>query len=185
MFVNSDDFEKKIISQNSFRNFVSLIPSKVSFSNSARPDIKDMSLFKENYANGSIKNLNTIDAFGWTFLHYAAVRNNSEAIDFLVKHGANMEIKTNDGQTPLYLATIMENIDAVQTLVNLGANIDTRDDSGDHLLYIVKHKHNQKLAEVLKLEEMKAKINFEENPKFEKWYEQKIMGLIKSSNFRD
>ncbi|MCR5506806.1 MAG: ankyrin repeat domain-containing protein [bacterium] len=167
-----------------FKTFVSLIPSNVSFSTSARSDVKDMSLFKKNFENGNIKDINASDVNGWTFLHYAAIRDNSEAIRFLVNHGANMELKTSEEKTPLYLAAIMENIEAVKTLVELGANIDVRDSLGNHLLYNVEHKHNDKLKEILKLEEMKKVININENPKFERIYKQNLLKLMKENKLR-
>lgn len=46
----------------------------------------------------------TRDAGGNTPLHYAARYNHAGMINWLVKHGANVNIQNNHGQTPLHYA---------------------------------------------------------------------------------
>lgn len=54
----------------------------------------------ESGANAKIKDHN-----GWTALHEAVLAlNNQEVIELLLKYGAEINAKTNDGHTPLKLA---------------------------------------------------------------------------------
>ena len=149
----------------SFRYITSLIPAKTNFSNSAKADVKDMSQFENALKTGLVKNINASDDLGWTFLHYASARNNPEAIDFLVKNGANTEIKNSDGETPLFIATVLESVDAIKSLVKMGANVDIRNSLGDHILYIVDHMKNQEVKNALQLELRKKTIDIYSNPK--------------------
>ncbi len=149
----------------SFRSLVSLIPSYTSFSNSARTDLTDLSLFEKAFYSGAIKNINMADELGWTFLHYAAARNNAEAVKFLIQKGAKKEITNSDGDTPLLVATVLESVAAIKALVAYGANVDVRNESGDHLLYIVDHMRNQAVKDALQLEERKKFIDIYSNPK--------------------
>ena len=105
-YANNIEFTNETAKTVSFRSIVSLIPSKTNFSSSARADLKDLSQFKNAINNGTIK-INAKDELDWTFLHYAAARNNAEAIEFLIKKGAKTEITNSDGETPLFIATIL------------------------------------------------------------------------------
>lgn len=114
------------------------------------------------------KYLNVTDGYGWSLLHYAAARNNPEAIKLLVKYGADTEIKDSDGQTPLYTAVVSNYVDSVKALVESGANVDTVDNLGDHLLYIASIKKNPELDRVLSIEERKKNIDIYRNEKLER-----------------
>lgn len=45
-------------------------------------------------------NMDVQDEYGWTALHYASREGQLEAVQFLLKKGANIEIKNNKGETP-------------------------------------------------------------------------------------
>ena len=167
------DFKKEQntpIEKDFFKYGVSLIPANVTYAHSARNDVHDMSLFEKALNDKIIKDINASDNLGWTFLHYAAARNNPDAIDFLVKHGADIELKNRESETALYLATIMENIDAIKELVKLGANIDTRNSIGNHVLFIVEHLRNNEIKNILQLEKNKETMDIYNNPKFDNLY---------------
>ncbi len=161
----------KIRDNSLFKSAVSLIPTKVTFANTAKTDVVDMSLFEKNLNNGLISDINASDDLKWTFLHYAAARNNPEAIKFLVEHGANMEKKNDEGETPLFVATVMENLAAIKALVQLGANINVKNNFGTHLLFLAEKIKNVDINNVLNLEENKKIINIYDNPKFTKIYD--------------
>ena len=48
--------------------------------------------------------INKQNNYGWAALHYAAFYNYEEMLDYLIEHGANLNIKTNKEKTPLNLA---------------------------------------------------------------------------------
>jgi len=166
--------------KNAFRYAVSLIPAQTQFANSARSDVHDMSMFEAGLKNGTIKNINASDDLGWTFLHYAAARNNADAIKFLINHGADMEQKNREDKTPLFIATIMENLDAIKELVKFGANCDVRDVDGYHLLFVAEKKKMKEISDILQIDARKETVDIYENPKFEKMYRIELQKTLQS-----
>ena len=79
---------------------------------------------------------NATDSDGWTPLHYAAERNDTECIAVLLAAGADMSIKDNDGRTPFHLAVICLSISAAQALREAGCStqIDFSDDDLSHIV---------------------------------------------------
>ena len=61
-------------------------------------------------------------------LHCAAASGKTETIKFLVKHGAKINQKNFDGETPLHLAAQNNQKEAAVTLIQLNADVDIRDD---------------------------------------------------------
>ncbi|RZC27648.1 ankyrin repeat domain-containing protein 40 [Asbolus verrucosus] len=59
-----------------------------------------LALLSENLDINSKNSIN-----GWTALHWAAKRGNSEVADILINHGANTKIENNKGETPAHLCT--------------------------------------------------------------------------------
>ncbi len=163
------NYENKDTKNNPFRIFSSLIPNAQSmFATSARVDVLDMSEFDKNVKSGAIK-INDADPRGWSYLHYAAARDNAEAIEYLLKHGANIEAKTYDGRTPLYLSVVLENLTAIKTLLKFGANVDVRDIDGYHLLAFAERR-SQEIKDILDIDAWKKEIDIYANPKFDRLY---------------
>lgn len=163
------NYENKDTKNNSFRTFSSLIPNAQSmFATSARDDVLDMSEFDKNVKSGAIK-INDADPHGWSYLHYAAARDNAEAIEYLLKHGANIEAKTDDERTPLYLSVVLGNLTAIKTLLKFGANVDVRDIDGYHLLTFAERR-SQEIKDILDIDAWKKEIDIYANPKFDKLY---------------
>ena len=79
---------------------------------------------------------NATDSDGWTPLHYAAERNDTECIAVLLEAGADMSIKDNDGRTPFHLAVICLSISAAQALREAGCStqIDFSDYDLSHIV---------------------------------------------------
>ena len=48
-------------------------------------------------------------------------------VEDLVRYGANIDLRQNEGATPVYLATYFGQLEVVETLVNLGANVQIKD----------------------------------------------------------
>jgi uncharacterized protein len=77
----------------------------------------------------------------WTLLHAAVEFRRSDAIRFLVKHGANVNAEDYHGWTPLHLAVDADidqahqmereiELTTVTTLIELGADLTAQDDRG-------------------------------------------------------
>ena len=66
--------------------------------------------------------VNKPDRYGRTPLHFAAASNNVEALEWLLGHGAEMELKTlEECQTPLHYAARHDSIEAMKALLKKGS----------------------------------------------------------------
>jgi hypothetical protein len=55
-------------------------------------------------------------------------------IELLVRHGADLELRSTGGETPLWSHAAHGNVDAVRALVELGADVNARDERGESVL---------------------------------------------------
>jgi len=62
--------------------------------------------FASRYPNGT--EVNALGADRWTPLHRAAVNGNIDIVKLLLEHGADVNAKTNDGETPIDCADTAE-----------------------------------------------------------------------------
>lgn len=152
-----------------FLENISLIPKDVNniMHTTFKETEKTSTKFLEILNNGEI-NVNEADVYGWSYLHYAAVRNNSEIIEALLAKGADIEARNIDMETPLFLAVHFENIEAVRTLLKHNANKDVVNKLGNHLLYIAKRLRNKDINSVLNLETEEKVIDIYKNEVIEK-----------------
>ncbi|MDR3285711.1 MAG: ankyrin repeat domain-containing protein [Holosporales bacterium] len=67
---------------------------------------------------------------GWTPLHIAAARGDTEVVQVLVGAGANKEARDRNGFTPLHIAAARGNTEVVQVLVDAGANEEAKNNIG-------------------------------------------------------
>ncbi|NLF98123.1 MAG: hypothetical protein GX569_15430 [Candidatus Riflebacteria bacterium] len=97
------------------------------------------------------------DARGWTALHHLATREaDGRLLLRLIKAGADIHHRNNDGETPLRLAGLLftENIapawgtSLISLLVDEGADIDASDKQGHTLLHQAAFNDNEALARV-------------------------------------
>jgi len=72
------------------------------------------------------QSINQKDSKGQTLLHYSFIRNNNLK-EFLLKNGADANVKNLNGQSPLYFA---KTVDDVALLIKYGALITTIDIHG-------------------------------------------------------
>jgi len=61
---------------------------------------------------------------------------NVEAIQALIKAGANVNAGDVEGETPLHLAAFDGNVEAIQALIKAGANVDAGDVEGETPLHL-------------------------------------------------
>jgi ankyrin repeat protein len=72
--------------------------------------------------------LDSRDAEGQTPLHYAAFGGDSALVNFLIDHGAKLELQDVRAKTPLHIAAMNDRKDVVAALLRRGAVVDVRDD---------------------------------------------------------
>lgn len=81
--------------------------------------------------------VNFADADGYTPLHRASYGGHLDCAKYLVRHGANLEAKTNDDWRPLHCAARWNNVDVAEYLVRQGADINAKSSGGNTPLHIV------------------------------------------------
>jgi len=68
--------------------------------------------------------------FAYTPLHRAAEENHLEMVRFLIKYGADVNAKTNNGQTALHRTARWGNLEVLQALLDSGADPGLNDNTG-------------------------------------------------------
>ena len=63
--------------------------------------------------------VNMVDNFGWTALHHSARNGSYELIEFFIKMGADIHLKTNDGQNCFHIAARFEHLNLCKTLIDI------------------------------------------------------------------
>lgn len=72
----------------------------------------------------------TDSQYKYTLLHHAAENGQAGAINALISHGANVDAKNVNGQTPMHRAAQLGHTEAVKALLEAKANPNTLDKSG-------------------------------------------------------
>lgn len=93
-------------------------------------------------------NVNGIDVYGYTPLHYAARTKNLKIIALLLNSGAEIDLVENEGSTPLKLTFQKKpyNLDVVRLLLSRGANMNHSINGGLSIYELVKiicHKEQE------------------------------------------
>ncbi len=86
---------------------------------------------------------------GWTPLHFAAVRGQTECARVLIENGAEMNPRTGTEKTPLHFAAERNFLELAKLLVANGANLGARDDEGWSPLHYAAEKDRVELAAYL------------------------------------
>ena len=63
--------------------------------------------------------VNMVDNLGWTALHHSARNGSYELIEFFIKMGADIHLKTNDGQNCFHIAARFEHLNLCKTLIDI------------------------------------------------------------------
>jgi ankyrin repeat protein len=69
-------------------------------------------------------NINVVDEYGYTALHYAARYEHVEGVSLCIALGADISMKTDAGLTPLFVASFRGNYKTCRALLDAGANAD-------------------------------------------------------------
>lgn len=72
---------------------------------------------------------------GLTPLEQAVWFGSSAAVRHLIKHGANVNVKSPSGQTPLHVACLKGDLEQVTLLVKNGADIEAKTEDGDRPIH--------------------------------------------------
>ncbi|XP_065708102.1 protein phosphatase 1 regulatory subunit 27 [Patagioenas fasciata] len=75
--------------------------------------------------------LDTIYPSGMAALHEAVLTGNLACVQLLVKYGADIHQKDEDGWTPLHMACSDGHADIARYLISLGASLEATTDAGD------------------------------------------------------
>ncbi len=85
------------------------------------------------YCGSSI--IHTSDEDNYTALHRASYNGHTSVIEYLLKHGGNVNAKTIDGLTPLHSACRWNKARAASLLLQNGANINSLSNGGQTPLH--------------------------------------------------
>ncbi|XP_071112675.1 ankyrin-2-like [Haliotis cracherodii] len=103
--------------------------------------------------------IDDIDCNGMTPLMFAVKSKCFDLVDFLVEHGANMNIRNNHGQTTLHTSAWFGNALGCAKLLDLGMFVDIRDSTNRTPLMCVSKNRNDRSEVVNILVERGADIN--------------------------
>ncbi|XP_047452609.1 ankyrin repeat domain-containing protein 27 isoform X2 [Mugil cephalus] len=75
--------------------------------------------------------VNSCNADGFTPLHVAALHGHSALVALLIRHGANVNARTNQSATPLHLASQNSHVQVVRFLLECNAKLNKKDHYGN------------------------------------------------------
>ncbi len=73
------------------------------------------------------ENINLMQRYGWTPLHWAARHGQVSTVKRLLQEGAAIDAREHMGRTPLHVAAMGNHRDTVELLIARGAEINARD----------------------------------------------------------
>jgi len=82
-------------------------------------------------------------------LHTAAVSNDIETLETLIRQGTEIEVKESEGMTPLFYAAMFGNREACRMLLEAGANVHTSDNVGRSAFHQAIWNWHEEVAEML------------------------------------
>lgn len=139
---NKSDLEYRILGQAKRENWEVALGSKVDRSSMFQVDFEpDASEFGVNcqdyeYVFRSLQDdpLQSMMAFTehrTTLLHAAAYDGCEVVVDYLIKHGADVNARESNGQTPLHFACSNAHLETIRLLLKHGAGPDCKDCNGE------------------------------------------------------
>ena len=96
-----------------------------------------------------LSKINELDECGWTPLYRSIISGDVSSTTFLLKKGADPNIKCTMGETPLYQAVEMEKIDHIKILLKNGADPNITNEDGLSPLHTAVNKQNITIVKLL------------------------------------
>lgn len=117
-------------------------------------------------ANFDSTDINVVDTSGMTALMYACSRGSLKLVEFLIDHGAHIEIKEHrNGETALFFAVRSNHVSTVKFLLSRGAQKDVTDRRNNTVQLIAESKN---MVEILNL------LNVNNNAQLEVYYSEEF-----------
>lgn len=104
-----------------------------------------LEIVKYLYAKPHFTGINTFNNSDFTPLTYAIKEGHKEITEFLVTHGADVNLKEEDGSTPLHTASRFNQITIARFLIVNGADIDHKNDDGDKAIDVAETNEMKKM----------------------------------------
>ncbi|OII73367.1 ankyrin-repeat protein [Cryptosporidium ubiquitum] len=82
-------------------------------------------------------------------IHFAAIRGNRMITETLIKYGADINDKDEDGKTPLHYASFRPNSDYIKWLIEKGADVNGKDKYGRTPLHVASLSGNLEITKIL------------------------------------
>ncbi|MHB0999609.1 MAG: ankyrin repeat domain-containing protein [Armatimonadota bacterium] len=92
--------------------------------------------------------INIADETGWTALHYSD--DDKQNVEYLIRKGADISAKTDDGDTPLHVAAERSENGKAAVLLIHKADVNARDSDGNTPLHLALANGNEAGADLLK-----------------------------------
>lgn len=100
--------------------------------------------------------VNSQDELGFSVLHNLMCEEQFELLEYLIKKGADVNLKNKEGLSPIHLACYSENI---RILLESGADIQSQDKQGDTPLHSLVKEGKEKIDVIEYLIKAGAKID--------------------------
>lgn len=74
------------------------------------------------FLSSRVKDIDHVDVYGWSALHYASKAGYANMVSFLIHHGANLNLLTNNKESPLSIAKKYGNLRITKLFLASGAD---------------------------------------------------------------
>ena len=112
------------------------------------PPLLERSSFEE-IAFCTIDDQDTADWYHWTPLHFAAQAGQTDVVEYLVAHGADVDAKNSRDETPLHAAAAKGHKEIVELLIAKGAEVNAENMRGKTPLQLAADKKHNEMVELL------------------------------------
>jgi len=86
---------------------------------------------KLNFVKPLVEGGAEINLYGWSPLAYAAFNGHHDVVDYLLKHGAKVDAKTENGSTAIFYAARFGHVSVVKLLLEHKADLDILNENGE------------------------------------------------------